>query len=415
MNGKNIAIFILFLLLQNNLFAQTEGLINELSFVRSEIEIDFPYHFILEPKTKVKVVGIYGAWVKVERPGRTKMVGFVPRKNIQIIQKKEANKDTLSKNIPPLSNNKMELDSTRKTSAGNELKPTLFKRYSLIFAVFFIILILITCKLYTIRERSCTIRNQNNIQETHKGISPCDQHVVNKKNKKYKDVKPKKLDVIENFNNYAKVEDTRQETYFPTVPMPESNENKVEIPQNYRKDWNQFEKTIKKYKIKALYHFTDRKNLASIRQCQALYSWKYLEENGIAIPKPGGNSLSRRLDRNKNLEDYVRLGFNKKHPMMFVALNDGRIKDAIILEIDPCVIYFKDNLFSNMNAACAVAEIGHSIEDFVKIDFGFAIKDDRNICNINEKNASQAEVLVKTQLPYKYVKKIHEITQNVNI
>ena len=42
-------------------------------------------------------------------------------------------------------------------------------------------------------------------------------------------------------------------------------------------------------KIPMLYHFTDRRNLASIREVGGLYSLVKLKEMGVQIAAPGGN------------------------------------------------------------------------------------------------------------------------------
>lgn len=55
-----------------------------------------------------------------------------------------------------------------------------------------------------------------------------------------------------------------------------------------RSNWEEFERLIEQNNITKLYHFTDRDNLESIIRNGGLYSWKDCEEQGIAIPKPGG-------------------------------------------------------------------------------------------------------------------------------
>ena len=67
---------------------------------------------------------------------------------------------------------------------------------------------------------------------------------------------------------------------------------------------------INEYNIHSLYHFTDKENLNSIKENGGLFSWKYMIEKGIDIPSPGGDRLSRNLDSNKHIENYVKLSFN---------------------------------------------------------------------------------------------------------
>ena len=120
-----------------------------------------------------------------------------------------------------------------------------------------------------------------------------------------------------------------------------------------RSNWKEFEAILSQNRITKLYHFTDRDNLESIIKNGGLYSWKDCEERGISIPKPGGGgpgSTSWSLDERDGLERYVRVSFTEQHPMMYVAMNENRISNPVILEIDPEVIYDDDTIFSDRNA-----------------------------------------------------------------
>lgn len=111
---------------------------------------------------------------------------------------------------------------------------------------------------------------------------------------------------------------------------------------NRRSNWEDFKNILEQNHITKLYHFTDRDNLENIIKNGGLYSWKDCEERGINIPKPGGGgpgSPSWSLDKRDNLEHYVRVSFTMNHPMMYVAMNEDRISNPVILEIDPEVIY----------------------------------------------------------------------------
>lgn len=121
--------------------------------------------------------------------------------------------------------------------------------------------------------------------------------------------------------------------------------------------------------IKKLYHFTDRDNLPMIIQNGGLYSWADCEEKGIKIPKPGGGQLSRDLDCRNNLQHYVRVCFTQQHPMMYVAMNDGRISNPVILEIDPEVVEWKETKFADRNATKTGANVGASLDDLKRIHF----------------------------------------------
>ena len=102
--------------------------------------------------------------------------------------------------------------------------------------------------------------------------------------------------------------------------------------------------------ITRLYHFTDRANIQSIIDNGGLYSWKACDNKGISVKRPGGSATSRSLDQYRGLENYVRLSFTRNHPMMYVAQNDGRISNPVILEIDLSVVNLATTKFSDRNA-----------------------------------------------------------------
>lgn len=153
--------------------------------------------------------------------------------------------------------------------------------------------------------------------------------------------------------------------------------------------------------IDKLYHFTDKANLHSIRVNGGLYSWYHCRQNEIEVDRPGGNQVSRRLDREKDLEDYVRLSFVKRPPMYYVAQRDGRIQNPVILEISPEVILWEATLFSDGNAIADRSKIGGKLEDLSQIRFDILRQSDWT--NESEKHYWQAEVLVKNHVPLRHM------------
>lgn len=173
----------------------------------------------------------------------------------------------------------------------------------------------------------------------------------------------------------------------------------------YKKDWKLFRVYVNKNQITSLYHFTDRANVKSIIQNRGLYSWDYCLKKGINIDRPGGDSLSRSLDKRYNLENYVRLSVTDQHPMMYAALNSGRITDPVILTIDPELIYLKRTMFSNTNATKSDKEIGDTFEYFNNIKFEIMRNSYLDIEDA-ERPYYQAEVLVFESIPVKYITNI---------
>lgn len=157
---------------------------------------------------------------------------------------------------------------------------------------------------------------------------------------------------------------------------------------------------LRSHGVRYLYHFTDRKNLQSIRRRGGLLSWKYCEDHNITIPNPGGGTLSRNLDRRHRLEDYVRVSFCDDHPMAYRCHQEGA--DLVLLRISIDVATFKNTIFSDMNATDNNHSKGPSLDDLYKVDIratqrGFVRRSDDDF------GPHQAEVLIKTFVPIRYI------------
>ena len=174
-----------------------------------------------------------------------------------------------------------------------------------------------------------------------------------------------------------------------------------------RTNWQDFQRVLLQNGITTLYHFTDRENIASIKEYGGLYSWDYCDKNDIVIPYQGGDSLSKELDMRYSLQDYVRLSFVRNHPMMFVALNKGRLQDPVILTISLDVCYFAETRFANMNATKTGHRQGKNIDDLQAIHFNTVKQLKHFDLDESEKPYFQAEILVKTWIPIKHITNIN--------
>jgi len=173
-----------------------------------------------------------------------------------------------------------------------------------------------------------------------------------------------------------------------------------------RSNWTEFQSILNRYGIKKLYHFTDRDNLESIINNGGLYSWADCDAKGITISKPGGSDSSRSLDRRDGLQHFVRVSFTRNHPMMYVAMNDGRITNPVILEIDLDVIYDEGSKYADRNATKNGAQVGGTLEAFKKIHFNSVTEDTHFDLDPDEQKYYQAEVLVKNFIPLSKIKNI---------
>ena len=176
---------------------------------------------------------------------------------------------------------------------------------------------------------------------------------------------------------------------------------------NKKTNWQEYEQVLKEGRITKLYHFTDFDNLESIIANGGLYSWADCEEKGIKIPKPGSSDSSRSLDMRDGLQHFVRLSFAHDHPMKFYAMNEGRISNPVVLEIDLETALWDSSLYADRNATKTGAQVGGTLDDLKEVHFGLFNRMMRYFDMSEEaKMYYQAEVLVKNFIPLKYITNI---------
>lgn len=159
--------------------------------------------------------------------------------------------------------------------------------------------------------------------------------------------------------------------------------------------------------IERLYHFSSRNNLSSIKE-NGICSVSELAKLGLSV-NYSSSSFSRQIDSNKDLSDYVHLSYERKHPMLFVALAEGRIYDYVIFEIQPIVIFQEGTKFSNMNAAKKNAIISDDINFFLKIPFDRFHNREYYSLNDEDKNWYQSEILVRQKIVAEQIINIKEL------
>lgn len=176
---------------------------------------------------------------------------------------------------------------------------------------------------------------------------------------------------------------------------------RLEVLTTERKEnWFAFNSVLDNNGIQYLYHFTDRRNIPSIKLHGGLFSWHYCKKNNITIPCQGGDYDSQELDKKYGLEDYVRLSFCNDHPMAYRLQQSG--SDIVILKIEVDVALLKGTLFSDINAADKLHTHGGELDDLKRVNFNatkrnYVRKDDDDF------KPHQAEVMVKTFVPKKYI------------
>jgi hypothetical protein len=121
--------------------------------------------------------------------------------------------------------------------------------------------------------------------------------------------------------------------------------------------------------IPELYHFTDVRNLPSIKRVGGLLSWYELKKKGLRPIAPGGNQVSHDEDVRRGMDRYVHLCFLSEHPMEYVARKDGRIEKSLFLKIDPQVLHIDGVKFTLDVANKSGVEAMGLAEADQKIDF----------------------------------------------
>ena len=153
---------------------------------------------------------------------------------------------------------------------------------------------------------------------------------------------------------------------------------------------------------RVFFHFTDERNLPSIRQ-HGLLSTQHLRESGISIPAPGGNEWSMDADQQSGMDAYVHLCFKLGHPMEYMARQDGRIENIFHLRIDPDVIKLPGVMITNdvSNKSGVLPQSASDMLDEIDLEVLYA-RTDWNDPAIQErlKAAEKCEVLIPDHVPF---------------
>lgn len=194
---------------------------------------------------------------------------------------------------------------------------------------------------------------------------------------------------------------------FIQLPVEQGNQNDwlEQLATERKPDWPAFKQVLDMNGISCLYHFTDRRNIQSIKRQGGLFSWYYCLTHNIVIPNPGGDEYSRGLDAYYGLKDYVRLSFCEGHPMSYRLKKSGA--EVVILRISAEVALLRGTLFSDINAADKYHRHGGSIADLNRVNFN-AVKRLYVYRTDSDFKAHQAEVMVRTFIPARYILNLYD-------
>lgn len=180
----------------------------------------------------------------------------------------------------------------------------------------------------------------------------------------------------------------------------EEKDRLYRLSHTFKTNSAEFKRHLTTNGVRYFYHFTDKRNLESIRKMGGLYSWQYCEDHNIEIARPGGDSTSRSLDRRHGLQDYVRVSFCTDHPMKWILEQQGY--DMVLLKVKIDVACLEGTLFSDINATDNNHHHGGSLADLQRINIPAT---QQNFVSRESDifKQHQAEVMVKTFIPLEYI------------
>jgi hypothetical protein len=106
------------------------------------------------------------------------------------------------------------------------------------------------------------------------------------------------------------------------------------------------EQFISRFGVPFFFHFTDLRNLDSIRAL-GLLRYAELRRRRLEVPAAGGNDWSHEADTRSGLDEYVHLCLFSEHPMEYCAKAEGRIVQSRFLGISPEVIWHEGIRFTD--------------------------------------------------------------------
>jgi hypothetical protein len=156
---------------------------------------------------------------------------------------------------------------------------------------------------------------------------------------------------------------------------------------------------------RVFFHFTDTRNLPSIRE-HGLLSMYELRQRRI-IMAPGGNDWSIEADRRSGMDRYVHLCFFEEHPMDYIAQKEGRIEKTRFLRIDPTVLTMDGVLVSTevSNKAGALPQPADTMVKALDLEVIYTRTDwkDPKI-QARLRSARKCEILVPDHIPIELIR-----------
>lgn len=163
---------------------------------------------------------------------------------------------------------------------------------------------------------------------------------------------------------------------------------------------------LEKRKIKYLVHFTNSKNIDSIKQ-HGILSVQELNRRGIRF----NNNDENRYDR---MLDYISLSVTQPNKYVLKKFKEnGTLNEVSLIYIDAAILYEEistPRLYCDRNAAKGSCQKGSSLSDFENM-FSNNKEYDRyeHYRDDNEPTDTQAEILFNKKVDVKYIKRIVQL------
>lgn len=160
---------------------------------------------------------------------------------------------------------------------------------------------------------------------------------------------------------------------------------------------------LEKRKIKYLVHFTNIKNVESIKK-HGILSVQELTQRKI----PFSNNDVNRYDR---MLDYISLSVTRPNKYVLESFKEnGTLKDVNLIYIDASILYEEisvPRIYCDRNAASSSCQKGSTLSDFENMFLNNKAYD-RYECyrDNNEPTDTQAEILFNKKVDVKYIKRI---------
>ena len=189
------------------------------------------------------------------------------------------------------------------------------------------------------------------------------------------------------------------------VPVIIPEKPKVVVPPKpqpsiYKCSPSLYSSFLREHHIDCLFHFTSTKNTDSIRK-NGICPAQYLKDNRISVSF-ASSSGSRDIDIRKGKADYVHLSYERKNPMLYIALKEGRLADYTICEVSTDVLFLRETLFTHCNAAKNGVKFSDDINYMLQIPFDSFHNRPYDKDSIY-KDYFMSEVLVKQKVSPSYI------------